>query len=210
MGRSTFINNFKNILKNNTLQKYLNIPIYAYKKDKIYINIENICNDFIDFKIKYYCIKNNTFLVSKILNKYNIIDLYENILKYLIEKIVLSIRIIIPLEYPFKSPKFILNYLNCNDKKYKILKLFYLEKINSFNNLLFTHQWSPAMRLEKQILIFICNFTFLRDVIINSDFYNEYPDINYFYNDINNTYNYTSFYTNNYNHKTNFFQICSI
>lgn len=209
MTRRIFINDLKKKSRNKTLQDYFNIPINIYKNDRIYINLENICDDFIDFKIKYYCIKNNTYLLSKILNNYNIIDLYDNILKYLYEKIVLSIRIIIPLEYPFKSPKFTLNYLYCNDNKYNILKSFYLEKINLFNNLLFTNQWSPAMTLDKQILFFICNYTFFRDIIIISDLFYDYPNINNFNNNIylNNTnyYNSTSFYTFNYNNETNLY-----
>ena len=140
------VRQFNDLMKNNSLQDFLNIP----KKDKyMYTNIKfvNIKDNFINLTITY--INKPDFVYIKSLP----FEINTEINKYIHDFIDLHISISIPDDYPFKPIKWVITKINTSYAYniYKCILKFYCSKIKHYNTKLENH-WCMAHSIDKEIL----------------------------------------------------------
>ena len=76
-------------------------------------------------------------------------------MSYLLEKIVIDIKISIPNKFPFKPPRWMLQNIKTNIKPKQIkLDKYYEYIINKHNNQN-DYSWHPIFTIEKEIFVFI-------------------------------------------------------
>lgn len=156
-----FSNRYQKILHEyKTFEEYLNIPNNHYSQ--LNINITNITNKSINLTILFTRKPNNKqklLLLNKIIKKKNITTnfFFKKILSYLLEKIVIDIKITIPNKFPFKPPRWMLQNIKTNIKPKQIKLDKYYEYIIDKHNLSYSERdnWSPLYTIEKDIIIFI-------------------------------------------------------
>ena len=162
-------NKLKNLLEidetENTisnLQNYIGLNDYDPKKGAFSISIEKISGKHaVQLNMKY---TSNPFD----LKKYNIKDLpYEVnclIYEFLPETIELKMMICYDDSYPFSGPSWEL--LECNDKLTGTnnIQAYYNYIIECHNKTNSSTNWSPAICIEKDILLFITKINNFEDI----------------------------------------------
>ena len=157
-----FSNFYQKILHEcKTFEEYLDIQNNHYNQLKININNINTTNKSINLNILFTRKPNNKqkLLLNKIIKKKYITTnfFFKKILSYLLDKIVIDIKISFPSKYPFEPPRWMLQNIKTNIKPKQIKLDKYYEYIIDKHNLSYSERdnWSPLYTIEKDIIIFI-------------------------------------------------------
>ena len=124
------------------IQEYFNIPITNENTFKV--DIKNIINNKIELEIGY-AFKHDGYYFEYLPPEIN--NLIDG---YMTDYVKINITIVIPQEYPFRSPLWIVTNIDTNRVKESITNNF-IDKIMCHNK----EYYSPATMLGKTILQFI-------------------------------------------------------
>ena len=124
------------------IQEYFNIPITNENSFKV--DIKNIGNNKIELEIGYSFKHDGYYFEVLPPEINNLID------GYMTDYVKINITIVIPQEYPFRSPLWIVTNIDTNRVKESITNNF-IDKIMCHNK----EYYSPATLISKTILQFI-------------------------------------------------------
>lgn len=93
-------------------------------------------------------------------------EINNKINDYLDDKLKLSFVLNLPTDYPFNPPTWILSDISTTISNYKLLISYYSSKVIYHNETLLKN-WSPAILIDKDILLFMTKILNFDDVIAN-------------------------------------------
>ena len=139
------------------IQDYFDIPINNTDNSTFNIDITSILNNKIELEIRYTFRKDGYYFDMLPPEINNIID------SFMIYYITLNITLVIPSEYPFKPPLWILTNLDTDRvRNIEYITTYFIDKIKCHNK----EDFSLVYYIHKNILHFVSNIKFIGNELI--------------------------------------------
>ena len=157
MVNHNIITRYNHSFKFKNIQDELGIPC-VYGDHRLYLSSSKIDNNSrINIRIEFIY-KHKSFYFDNLPPELN-----NKIEDFLYDKIVLNIIQVLPESYPFMQPLWVLSDIITPPQQHKLIEVYYCEKIRNHNEKI-SDKWTPALRIEKDILIFMTTVMGFRDI----------------------------------------------
>ena len=140
------------------LQSYLNLPEKIGTHGTLSINTEKIIDNKIYIRIKYKH-QYDLFYFDNLP-----LELNEIINSYMVDIVDLTFTIVLPDDYPFNPPLWILSDIKTTTKDLNSFITYYAFKLQCHNEKI-NIQWSPAHSIIKDILVLITTIMNFEEMI---------------------------------------------
>jgi hypothetical protein len=145
----TIVRAFEKLREVLPIQEYMDIPIDNVENSSFNIEISDIINNRIELEIRYTFRENGYYFHMLPPEINNLIDSFMN------DYIIINITMVLPLEFPFIAPLWILTNIDTN-KIREPINNYFIDKILCHNK----EDVTPAYTLNKNILHFVSTIKF--------------------------------------------------
>ena len=157
MVKDSIINSYNTYFNFKNIQNEMGLP-RAYGDHRLNLSCGKIDkNNSINIMVEFVY-KHSSFYFDNLPPELNC-----KINEFLYDKIILNITMVLPDSYPFIQPYWILSDIITPSQQHDLILVYYCDKIR-YHNEKISDKWSPAFRIEKDILVFMSTVMKFTDV----------------------------------------------